>query len=383
MGASACWLLINVSLPSYLNAWSLDPAVSIPELFDNPRAEGIIADRYDEPAFVVRYGVSDLQEALLPYGVPAATTFTVVNLLGVLLAGALLARVMPRASSRASRELALAAILLWLPVLFAFTAYTAAYDDFVQLPLLLLAWWAAPVLCAAVAAAVLVRETSAVFAGYLFLVALRRRGRGFFLAGAIVAGVAAGLLILRAHPAAAENAAFAADRLSLAAGWNFNGWSDGVEAVLLLLAVVALPATVLLAANRTAGREVAPEVLLLLIGNTALVALAAIIHETRLFLLGMLPLLASLGHPDVQAAMLRFIRGHSPWTWALVAAGSAGVAFGLYHPSAGRVGVVYQTYMWPYLTILLALVIGALRHGESASLMRFGAGAAGEGTAVS
>ena len=373
--ALAVWLLANAFLPTFLNAWSLDPGVSLAEFFDNPRAARIIADRYDEPAFVVRYGVSDLQEALAPLGVPEATTFTLVNLLGFLLTGVLLARLMPVGARRGSRRLALAALLLWLPILTAFTAYTSAYDDFVQWPLLLVAWllcrapepagWRVPAALLAVTAAVLVRETSAVFAGYLFLAALRRRRWG--LAAGIAGAVAAGLYVLSRHPAAADNAAFAADRLAMALRWNFHDWQGAVEAVLLVVTVVALPAYLLARANRDAGRQVAPEAYLLLLGNTALVVACAIIHETRLFFIGMLPLLVTLGHPGVQRALGRYVRAVPRRSWVGLALAAAPVAFLAYRPSMGRSAVVYQLYLWPYLTLLAGAAWGALLVRSSAS----------------
>ena len=381
-GALACWLLVNAFLPSYLNALSLDPGIALGELFDNPRAAQLIADRYDEPAFVVRYGVSDLQEALAGLGVPEATTFTLVNLLGLGVTGLLLARLMPARRDGPTRRLALAALLLWLPVLTALTAYTSAYDDFVQWPLLLLAWvacrtaanrpWRVLLAVLAMTAAVLVRETSAVFAGYLLLVSLRRRR--WRLAAGLALAVAAGLYVLGRHPAAAENAAFAAGRLTMALRSNFGSLRDGAEAVLLVATVVALPAYLLARANREAGRGVGPEAWLLLLGNTALVTTCAIIHETRLFVLGMLPLLITLGHPGVQRALVAYVRAVPRRAWAILALASAAVAFVGYRPSAGRSAVVYQLYMWPYLTLLVGAAWGAAR-GSGRAFAKTGHGA--------
>ncbi len=316
----------------------------------------------------------DIQVWLSQLDVPAQATFNIVNLACLCLSLWCLYRLMPSAGGRGPKLIALSAIIVWLPILFLFTAYTSGYDDCLQWALLLLGWllftrgyhWGSTV---AIGLGVLVRETTLVFAFFLMLTAITHRK--FYYAASIASISLLALYLLSLHPAATTNLEYAVNRPTYSLRTNFKDVSHSLESILIVWTVGIAPlATVLLAYRKCARLHTLSLINIIVIAvvgtvNLITIVLFASIHESRLFVIGLFGLAPLLGYHDLQTQIIRCMQSMRPLYWAIIISVSFIITFIYYTPSIGRSGIIYVVYMWPYLSFttgtFAAVVLAALK----------------------
>ena len=142
---------------------------------------------------------------------------------------------------------------------------------------------------------------------------------------------------------------------------NYASIVSTCESLLMMTTMVLLPIFIIYRASHTTSLTLRWTVLSLIAVNTVMVMLVGSIHETRLFVLGFIPIIPSLSNDEVHSFIGRCFKRVRPLGWCLLATGSAVVSFVFYQPSIGKSSIVYQLYMWPYLTLLLGVAFGAWR----------------------
>ncbi len=348
------FLISNIFIPGYFNGFSLDPAIDIFELWKNSNSTIILQDRLSDPVFSLRIFVLYFQDFLLnKIGIPAQASFTLINLFsfaGIVILLNKIAKV-HFSQSKNSAYIGIFLFIFSMPIMFAFSGYTASYDDFPQYFFILLSFNFVLtkdyiLMSIAFFISLTIRETS-----FIFLIPFIFWNKSDISKKAIYLSISIFLFLLYVYSISAGNQTEALDFLKHKrfTGWtaNFRNWKSTIEVFFCLIIVLGLPVTILLKTTVNNIRNYL--ILITILINTSIVIVTAILHETRLLLLPLLlfyPLIGKYFELVIDWKSILKPTIISKYLFITI------LTLALYHPSEGRSAIIYKIYAIPHLFML-------------------------------